>query len=81
MCRLIPVYLRDETTQEYRAQVPGHPGLVLRAPTLHDLRRKLRAVEYADDEPEARSGLVPALATSWQEPYDPNADTVFYVKV
>ncbi|WP_435016157.1 hypothetical protein TA3x_003719 [Tundrisphaera sp. TA3] len=82
MCRVIPVYLRDEVTQEYRAQVPNQPGRVVRASTLHDLRRKLRAFEADSDEITLdRSGLRPSTPWAWEQPFDPNADTVLYVKV
>ena len=82
MSRAIPVYLRDEATHEFLAPSPFHPGQLLRAATLPDLRRKLRAaqVDPQDDAP-ARSGLATAPAWTWDQSHDDGCDTVYYVKM
>ena len=70
----IPVYFRDESTHEFRADVPTKPGEVVRAATVQDLRRKLKDASPGDDS-RVWTDLF-ALSKAWEEPYDPNSDTL-----
>lgn len=71
----IPVYFRDDSTHEFRAMVPHRPEQIICAASLPDLRRKLLAMERAEDPQAAATELTPSERV-WDQPYDPNAETM-----